>query len=211
MQVLAAGFHIPDFGPNAPHSSYKGVLAARARHAEMFALMKSMQTHYEIPSTFDGEMPELAFQESTDLPRLQFGRWYLIPVPGRGEIPGRLYDAVVQEPQKQVFGLYQLATGESVNAVCPISDAELAAYKHYPETFFGEVRDPTRLAKSLVDWCDFFYETYKHTPREKLLEWMAAAPDIEHMRTLSQADLAIIICERLAYGAYQHDNQKKTS
>src|SRR6202048_4263491 len=211
MQVLAAGFHIPDFGPNAPHSSYKGVLEARARHAEMFALMKSMQTHYEIPSTFDGEMPELAFQESTDLPRLQFGRWYLIPVPGRGEIPGRLYDAVVQEPQKQVFGLYQLASGESVSAVCPISDAELAAHKHYPETFFGEVRDPTRLAKSLVDWCDFFYETYKHTPREKLLEWMAAAPDIEHMRTLSQPDLAIIICERLAYGAYQHDNQKKTS
>jgi hypothetical protein len=29
------------------------------------------------------------------------------------------------------------------------------------------------------------------------------------MRTLSQADLAIIICERLAYGTFQRDNQKK--
>src|ERR1700738_1836668 len=203
MQVLAAGFRIPDFGPNAPFPSYKGVLEARARHSEMFALMKSMQTHYEIPSTFDGEMPQLAFQGSTDVPRLQFGRWYLIPVPGRGEVPGRLYDAVVQEAQKQVFGLYQLASGESVSAVCPISDAELAAYKHYPETFFGEVMQPTRHAQTLVDWCDFFYETYKHTPREKLLEWMTAAPDLEHMRTLSQADLAVIICERWAYGAFQ--------
>jgi hypothetical protein len=72
MQVLAAGFHIPGFGQDAPHRSYKGVLEARARHVEMFALLHSMQTHYEIPSTFDGEMPELAFQGSNGLPRLQF-------------------------------------------------------------------------------------------------------------------------------------------
>ncbi|HTV29034.1 MAG TPA: hypothetical protein VMF32_14710, partial [Xanthobacteraceae bacterium] len=148
---------------------------------------------------------------STNLPRLQFGRWYLIPVPGRGEVPGRLYDAVVQEAQKQVFGIYQLATGESVNAVCPISDRELAAYKNYPETFFGEVRQPTRHAKTLVDWCDFFYETYKDTPREKLLEWMTTAPDIEHLRTLPQPELAIIICERWAYGAFERGNKKKAS
>src|ERR1700741_2011440 len=46
-----------------------------------------------------------------------------------------------------------------------ISDAELAAYRAYPETFFGEIRRPTRHAKTLVDLCDFFYETYKNTPR----------------------------------------------
>ena len=138
-----------------------------------------MRTHYEIPSTFDGEMPELAFQGLSGLPRLQFGRWYLIPVPDRGEVPGRLYDAVVNEAQKEVLGCYQLATGEHINAVCPISDAELAAYRRYPETFFGEVREPPRHAKTLVDFCDFFYETYKNTLREKLLEWMAGSPTLE--------------------------------
>jgi hypothetical protein len=125
LQLLAAGFHIPDFGADARHTSYKGVLEARAKHEEMFALMKSMHTHYEIPSTFDGEMPELAFQGSTELPRLQFGHWYLVPVPDRGHVPARLHDAVVNEAKKQVFGCYQLATGEYINAVCPISDAEL--------------------------------------------------------------------------------------
>ena len=88
MQLLAAGFHIPDFGPYARHGSYKAVLEARAKHEEMFALMRSMQTHYEIPSPFDEEIPELEFQSSTDLPRLQFGHWYLVPVQDRGHVPG---------------------------------------------------------------------------------------------------------------------------
>jgi hypothetical protein len=211
MQVLAAGFHIPDFGPDARHPSYKGVLEARARHVEMFALMKSMESHYEIPSTFDGEMPELIFEGSKGLPRLQFGRWYGIPMPDGREVPGRLYDAVVNESKKEVFGCYQLATGEYVNAVCPISDAELAAYRSYPDTFFGEVREPSRKVKSLVDFCDFFYETYKNTPRDKLLEWMSDAPDIERLRTLPQEDLAIILCERWAYNAFQTGTQKQAS
>jgi hypothetical protein len=211
MQVLAAGFHIPDFGPDAVHPSYKGVLEARARHVEMFALMKSMQSHYEIPSTFDGEMPELAFQASNSLPRLQFGRWYGMPLPDGREVPGRLCDAAVDEGKKEVFGCYQLATGEYVNAVCPISDAELEAYRHYPDTFFGEVRKPSRHVKSLVDFCDFFYETYKDAPRDKLLEWMSGAPDIERLRTLPQEDLAIILCERWAYNAFRSGTQKEAS
>jgi hypothetical protein len=208
MQLLAAGFHIPDFGPDARHAGYKGVLEARVRHEEMFDLMKSMQTHYEIPSTFDGEMPELAFQGSSDRPPLQFGRWYLVPMQDGQEVPGKLTDAVVNDLKKEVFGVYQLATGENVIATCPMTDAELAAYRHYPETFFGEVREPPRHAKTLVEFCDFFYETYKSTPRDKLLEWMASAPDIEHLRTLPQEDLAIIICERWAYGAVQRAQPK---
>ena len=211
MQVVATGFHIPGFGPDAPHPSYKAVLETRARHSEMFALMKSMQTHYEIPSTFDGEMPQLAFQGSAALPRLQFGRTYLVPTADGGEVPGRLYDAVVQEEQKQVVGCYQLESGITILAICPISDAELAAYRAYPDTFFGEIRQPTRHAKTLVDWCDFFYETYKDTPRDKLLEWMAGAPDIERLRTLPQEDIAIIICERWAYNAFHTGKQKGAS
>jgi len=177
----------------------------------MFALMKSVQTHYEIPSTFDGEMPQLAFQDSGGLARLQFGRTYLIPTADGPEVPGRLYDAVLQEETKQVVGCYQLETGENILARCPISDVELAAYRAYPETFFGEVRRPVRHAKTLVDWCDFFYESYKDTPRDKLLEWLSRAPDIERLRTLPQEDLAIIICERWAYSAFQAGNYKRAS
>jgi hypothetical protein len=147
----------------------------------MFALLHLMHTNYEIPSTFDGDMPEL--QGSEGPPSLQFGHWCGILISDGREVSGRLYDAIVMEDTKQVFGQYQLATGEYTNATCPITDGELATYRHYPETFFGEVRRPTRHAKTLMDWCDFFYESYKDAPREKLLEWMAGAPDIERLRS----------------------------
>lgn len=207
MQVLAAGFHIPDFGPDARHFSYKSILESRTKHEEMFALMKSMQTHYEIPSTFDGEMPELVFQESQDFPRLQFGRWYMVPLADGQEVPGRLYEATVLGDRKEVLGCYQLATGENIMATCPISDAELSAYRRYPETFFGEIRKPGGRTNTLVELCDFFYEAYRNTPREKLLEWLSTAPDIERLRTLPQEDLVIIVCERWAYAAF-HPSRK---
>ena len=158
MQLLATGFHISDFGPDSRHSSYKGVLESRSKHEEMFALMKSMQTHYEIPSTFDGEMPELEFQEARDLLRLQFGRWYMVPATDGQEVPGCLYEAIVREDTKEVLGCYELATGEYIMATCPISDAELSAYRRYPETFFGEIRKPSGQANTLIELCDFFYQ-----------------------------------------------------
>jgi hypothetical protein len=201
VQVLATGFHISDFGPDAQHTGYKSILETRERHCEMFALLNSMRTHYEIPSTFDGEMADLTFQDGDALPRLQFGRWYLVPTPD-GEVPGRLYDAVVNEHEKSVMGCYELQTGKHVMATCPISEAELAAYKKYPDTFFGEVRHAPSQVRTLVELCDFFYDVYKDTSREKILEWLAGAPDFENLKTLSQKDLAILLCERWAWGAF---------
>jgi hypothetical protein len=211
MQVLAIGFHIADFGPDVRHTSYKGVLDSRESHAEMFALMNSMRTHYEVPSTFDGEIPELAFGNDGELPRLQFGRWYLVPLADGREVPGRLYDGVVIESEKRAMGCYQLATGEHTMAACPLSDAELAAYRRYPDTFFEQVRQTTRRWNTLVELCDFFYESHKDTPREKALEWLAGAPDYEHLKTLTQRDLAIILCERWALGTMSKDNVKHAS
>jgi hypothetical protein len=202
IQILATGFHIADFGPDAWHPGYKGILEARERHVEMFALLKSMRTHYEIPATFDGEIPELAFQGPSSLPPLQFGRWYLVPTQDGQEVRGCLCEAFVNETTKEVFGIYRLKNGDRLAAVCPISDIELAAYRRYPDTFFGEVRQAQRDANTLVELCDFFYETYKSTPREKLLEWMVGAPDFEHVKELSQRDLAITICERWAHKAF---------
>jgi hypothetical protein len=53
-------------------------------------------------------------------------------------------------------------------------------------------------AHTFVDKCDFLFKTYQRSTREKLLEFLATAPDIEHLRTLGQRDLAIVYCERMA-------------
>jgi hypothetical protein len=196
-QVLAAGCRIADFGPDVAFNRLKAVLESEERHQEMFALIDSMRDHYEIPSTFDGQNPELAFQPATNVPPLILGKWYAIPGPDGREVPGRLMEAIVDEQKKSVMGVYQTAT-DNFMVTCPLTDAEIAAWKRHPDTFFGEVRQTTRHAENWLDLAKFMYETYKSTPREKLLEWMNETSNYEYLKTLSQEDLAIVYCEGVA-------------
>ena len=60
------------------------------------------------------------------------------------------------------------------------------------------------MLKGVNNWLDlaeFFWENYQHTAREKLLDWMKDARDIDDLRKLSQRDLAITYCERIAWAA----------
>jgi hypothetical protein len=197
-QAMAAGCRIPDFGPDIAFGSLKDLLDCEERHAEMFALMDSMRAHYEIPSTFDGENPELAFGTDKDLPKLKFGDWYLIPDRDGVEVRGRLREAAVIEDKKLVMGGYETAHGRHIMASTPLSDVEMVAYRRHPETFFGEVRQVPHQSKNWLDLAKFFYTSYKNTPREKLLQWMKAWRDFEELSKLSQRDLAIAYCERIA-------------
>jgi hypothetical protein len=205
-QVIATGCRIPDFGVDVPFSRLKDVLDSQARHQEMLALLDSMRTHYEIPSTFDGENPEFAFAPEGTPPRLRFGETYLIPDAGGKEIQARLYEAVVLEQEKTVMGIYETLDGVHMMARTPMTELEMAAWKRHPDTFFGELRP---LPQKWTNWLElalFFYNTYKSTSREKLLEWMIDANDIEYLKTLSQADLVILYCERLGWGAANQPN-----
>jgi hypothetical protein len=200
-QVLVAGCQIPDFGPDVPFNRLKDVLESAKRHREMFALIDSMRDHYEIPSTFDGENPALQF-EGPDAPaRLTFGEVYLIPDQDGKEIPARLRDGIVQEAERTALGVYETMDGHRVMVATPLTEAEMGAWKAHPETFFGEVRKLPKKAKNWLELAKFFYESYKSTDREKLLEWMKTADDFEHLKMLSQEELAIVYCERLGWGA----------
>jgi hypothetical protein len=196
-QVFATGFKIPDFCPDTPFKSYYARLQAHERHSEVFALLESLIVHYEIPSRFDGEIPDLAFSGEADV-RLRLGRWYMIPTGDGRQVAGRLLQAHVNEVQKEVVGSYQLEAGEYVLARCPISDTELKAYRRYPETFFGQLQPVQKQARTLLDMCDFFFENYKNLTKKRLLEALKSAPDYERLKLLEQKELAAIYAERCA-------------
>lgn len=63
--VLAEGFHIPEFKQGAHFPSLRHAIDAREAHIEMHDLLQSLRDHSDIPSTFDGEIPEFAFGEAT--------------------------------------------------------------------------------------------------------------------------------------------------
>ncbi len=75
------------------------------------------------------------FAASNNMPRLKFGNWYQIPDEDASFVAGRLYEAVVMEKEQSAFCCYQTEDGRNITAVCPLTDVEMQAYRHHPETF----------------------------------------------------------------------------
>jgi hypothetical protein len=144
--LIAEGFKIPDFRFDASFDSVHSAVTSRDKHVEIFDLLKSINQHLNIiPPTFDGELPEFAFDYQF-LPRLEIGHTYMIPVGDGKENPGLLYEATVAGDT--AVGVYRLQDGRSVIVSCPLTPEEISAYKRSPDTFFsvyktqgGPVRD----------------------------------------------------------------------
>jgi hypothetical protein len=86
-----------------------------------------------------------------------------------------------------------------VHCTNTLTDDEVHAYRLHPQTFFGVVKDNVnREAKTVIELFDFMFETYQHTSKEKLLEFLAGMPDYQQLVKQNQRDLAITYCERMA-------------
>ena len=202
--VLGEGFKIPDFKFDFTFSSIREARLVHEKHYPMFKLVDSIKEHSEIPSTFDGEIPEFAFRDMKTS-RLKIGAKYLVPGEDQKEVVGLLKDAIVLEKEQLVFGVYELEDGRKIISSCPITDQELSAYRKYPDTFFGIYKPAGRKLRDGLDMFDFLYETYQHSSREKLLEFLKDHPDLERLKQKSQKELAITYCERLVYSNYKPD------
>lgn len=208
--VLIEGFKIPDFKGGGVCKSIREALKLREKHSDVLQLISSLQDHYEIPCTFDGEIPEFAFNETT--PRLRIGQRYAIPDSTGKEVVGILTTATVLEDEKSILGGYQLENGTSILAKCPITDGELEAYRRYPDTFFSVYHRQGKKLKpgDLLGLYDFFFEAYRNTPKEKLLEFLKSHPDYDRLKNETQEELAVTYCERMTYAADATVNQPKT-
>lgn len=206
--AVAEGFKIPDFRLDSAFLSLRHALKSREKHIDMLDLMKAMKEYDQIPSTFEGEIPEYAFREIKE-PRLKIGNKYLVPDDSGEEVVGILQDAVVLENEKKVYGLYQLNNGKQILATCPLSGQEYKAFKQYPDTFFGVYKKHSKKAKDPLDLFDFFHGVYRNTPKQKLLKFLEGHADYEKLKNESQEELAIRYCEGLVYGAMRNKADKK--
>jgi hypothetical protein len=206
LSALAEGFKIPDFKIDAEFANTRGALQSLERHYEIFNLMGSILDHYQIPSTFEGEIPEFAFGENT--PKLLIGHKYLIPVNDK-EMAGELVDVDIDEQKKLALGVYRLEDGRSIIASCPITDDELSAYQRNPDTFFGVYRRKTRKISNYLELFLFFYDTHRQADRSKLLDFMKDHSDYEVLKERTQEELAIIYCERLVDSMMKMSNTGK--
>jgi hypothetical protein len=112
-----------------------------------------------------------------------------------------LTTATVVEPEKKVHLAFYTDDGKAPILTAELSDAELAAYREHPHTFFGKIVRPPGRSNTPMELFDFFVYGCRNTPRERLLEFLAGAPDIEDLKKLSTEDLRLVYAERTAYGA----------
>jgi hypothetical protein len=192
--AMAEGFQIPDFKADAMFPSLRAAIEARECHIEMHELLRSMHDHTDIPSTFDGEIPEFAFGEGT--PRLLIGQRYLVKDGDGTERPGLLTIATVVDSERTAYCGLSFDDGKAGIYTWLLSDAEMAAWRKHQDTFFGEVGQRSTKANDPLELYDFIHNVYRQTPRERLFEFMAGAPDIASLRQLDQSALASIYAER---------------
>lgn len=193
--ALAEGYKVPEFNIGLSVLNIREALRIRKNHCEMFHLIKSLHEYSRIPSTFDGDIPELAFGETKA--RLKIGERYLVPDKNGKEVAGELIEATVA--WGKAVGIYRLEDARTIIAACPLTEDELAAYQKYPDTFFGTYRQQSKKAETPLDLFDFLFETYRHTEKEKLLNFLKNHPDIDNLKILDQEELAITFCERSVY------------
>lgn len=199
--ILAEGFQIPGFKLDTAYPSLRAAHQSRKEHADMHQLLESLRVHSEIPTTFDGTPPELAFAGQTQ--RLIIGETYLVPDSKGAERPGKLTSATVNELESKAYVAHYLDNGEAVIGTVPLTPEELAAYRRHPDTFFGVEMKATRKAETPLDLFDFIMDSYRDTPRGRLLEFMADNPDIEELKTMSKEDLTEIYAERCAWSVME--------
>lgn len=196
MGSLLWGFGIEDLAPD--YRTLLEQVQIQRRHQPVFDLLDSMHKHHVIPATFDGEAA--AFAKGAPPNSLKVGQWYEVGGPDGRRIKGVLESGTVVVEQKAAWCVVRGEDGRRSIATVPLTDVELEAFKQHPATFFGMIdtnagRPPMKTA---MDWFEFLWESYKETPKERLLELMATAPDIEDLAQLNQFDLATLYSVRMA-------------
>jgi hypothetical protein len=187
------------------------LMKSRERHADILSLKEAAKIRHTIPATFDGTNPALAFSPD-QIPRLKVGEWYRVPDQQGVEIEAQLCGGIVIEERKTAFCTYRTRMGAYFLGTNTLTDDEVQAYKLHPTTFFGIVQDnATRTATTPVEWFDFLFETYQHSSKEKILEFLAGASDANELSKLNQRDLAITYCERMALHMHSNHAPKNAS
>jgi SEC-C motif len=196
------GFKIPDLKITSKFSSVREMLGARDAHEEIYHLVTSIGEHGQIPSTFDGEIPEFAF--GTSRPRLLIGHKYWIPGDDGEEIAAVLRFGSVIEAKKEAICAFDAGDDKTRLISFELTDQEIAAYRSHPDTFFGSYDERSgRQMKDAIDLYDWFFKCYSGATTEQLLANMSGYPNIEDLKKLPREDILKIFCESQVAGFLQ--------
>lgn len=170
------GFKIDDYRTGRSLTLQQKI-EMRSRNPEVEALLASIQEHIDLPSTFEGEVPGLPSN------RLLIGHRYQMD----DGVFGTLEDACVMDDNGKVALIIDRDEGGRAIYTNQLSHEEFDAWKRYPETFFGQIRQRPGPINDPIELYDSLKATYVCTPKERLLQFMGEHGD--RFAALSQPEL----------------------
>lgn len=208
--ILAEGFQIPNFKLDAGFPTLREAYAAMQAHQDIHDLARSLRDHSEVPATFDGEAPELAF--SINEARLRVGSWYEVQVGPEGETaPAKLLQGIVSEPEQSATCIFQLQERQQVIVRVPLSAAELQAYRRHPATFFERIEPSAgQTIETPFKMFMWFLEAHKNATRAQLLANMAGSPNLDVLERLTDRDLLEEYAERMTWTIWAQTSKNKS-
>lgn len=214
--LMGFGLGMPDFG-KVGSFRLSEIHRQRIKHADAFAVIQSFNTYPQIPATFNGSLPSTISGKSYD--RILIGETYLFNEMtdkdgnSRKDILGTVTSATAVVAEKKIYLCVTDGGGASSILVQPMSDEAVIDYQAHPEAFFGTVQHVGKKIETPYDAFLFFFNTSQRTTKEKLLEFMADSADITRLQQMSQEDLAIEYCERMASHLWmtKQEGQKTTT
>ena len=171
----------------------RDIYRRKQKHIDIHNLIEACRKYPQIPATFDGSLPSEALGEEYPI---RIGQTYFFDSLGEKGLLGTVTAATVLESEKKVY--IGVAAEDGTNCILTetMSDEALADYKAHPEAFFGIIQHVGKKTEDPYELFEFFLESYKNTPKEKLLEFIRGAPERERSQ-MEQPDLAIEYAERL--------------
>ena len=128
-----------------------------------------------------------------------------------GQRPALLTTATVAETERVAYCGVTYDDGHSAICTMPLSDDEIAAWRAHPDTFFGIVGQRNTRVDTPLELYDFFFDSYKKTSKERLLEFMSSSPDIERLRNLDQPELAKLYAEGMTSASWRRSKRHNRS
>ena len=68
--------------------------------------------------------------------------------------------------------------------------------KNHPEAFFGKIQHVGKKTEDPYELFEFFINTYKETPKLRMLELFKESRDIDYLKSLDDESLLLECCER---------------
>jgi hypothetical protein len=201
--AVPVGFKVKDFGYGVAYPSHVAAFKAKRERADLYSMMEALG-NYSIPTTFDGEIPEFAFKQAER--RFVIGETYEFAPEYPGLI-GTLYQGLVAGRTAHL--MLKSPDGKHFRMTAELSDAEMAAYKQHPETFFGTIQE---VGKNHTDPMEFFealYNIHKDWPRESFLKNLKGAPDFDQLSQLDDEELRLTFVERMVLWVRESNEEIK--